>query len=199
MSVPFLVPVVVRSAGCLLAEMLTGAVLFAGKKAESDQLTVIYDVCGTPDENQWTDVKRFELHQNFPPKLPVQRTLRAHLEARGVRPLAVDLIDKLLTMCPSKRWSAEQALNHPYFTQDSGVPILRREEHPTYPGNNFEFETKQRRRRERERGEGERDRSRTRERGEHKGGQDKRRKRVSGDREREGRTKQRKLAVADTL
>ena len=30
-------------------------------------------------------------------------------------PLAIDLTDKLLQLDPSRRWSAERALEHPYF------------------------------------------------------------------------------------
>jgi serine/threonine protein kinase len=34
-------------------------------------------------------------------------------------PLAFDLLDKLLTFNPSLRYTAEQALTHPYLTQYS--------------------------------------------------------------------------------
>jgi serine/threonine protein kinase len=130
--------------------MLIGTVLFPGKNTENDQLSLIYDLCGTPDEESWPQLKNLKLYQNFPPRHPIPRTLSAHLLKCGVRPLAIDLLDKLLTVSPHQRWSAEQALNHAYFFETE-VPVLCREQHPNYNGNFFEFETKQRRRRDRER------------------------------------------------
>jgi serine/threonine protein kinase len=32
-----------------------------------------------------------------------------------IDPLAVDLISKLVVFNPAERWTAEQALHHPYF------------------------------------------------------------------------------------
>ena len=44
------------SAGCMLAELLTGSVLFPGKD-DFDQLERIFDMCGTPTAETWPSVE----------------------------------------------------------------------------------------------------------------------------------------------
>lgn len=40
------------SVGCIVAELLTRAAAFPGK-SESDQLSLIFDTCGTPTSQTW--------------------------------------------------------------------------------------------------------------------------------------------------
>lgn len=109
------------STGCLMAELLTrGTVLFPGTNTELDQLNKIYAACGTPDETSWPGVSNLKYFQQFTPR-PQKRTLKSMFAGR-YSAHAVDLLDKLLTLNPAERLSAEQALDHEYFFEEP-LPI----------------------------------------------------------------------------
>ncbi|PWN98580.1 putative PHO85-cyclin-dependent protein kinase [Tilletiopsis washingtonensis] len=109
----------VWSAGCIMAEMISGVPLFRGRD-NNDQLNQILRILGTPDENT---IKRLvndspEIQiRPFPrmPKVPFQQLYpKAH-------PLAIDLLEKLLKFDPTQRISADEALRHPYFTTSHAI------------------------------------------------------------------------------
>ncbi|GAA96702.1 uncharacterized protein L969DRAFT_90637 [Mixia osmundae IAM 14324] len=107
----------VWSAGCIMAEMISGVPLFRGRD-NNDQLNQILRIVGTPDEatlmriaNESPEIQM----RPFPrtPKIPfAQLYPKAH-------PLAIDLLEKLLVFDPSRRLSCEEALRHPYFLPPS--------------------------------------------------------------------------------
>lgn len=109
----------VWSAGCIMAEMISGVPLFRGRD-NNDQLNQILRILGTPDEQT---IKRLvndspEIQiRPFPrmPRVPFQQLYpKAH-------PLAIDLLEKLLKFDPTQRISAEEALRHPYFTTSQAL------------------------------------------------------------------------------
>ena len=109
----------VWSAGCIMAEMISGVPLFRGRD-NNDQLMQIIRILGTPDEHT---IKR--ILQESPeiqyrplprlPKVPFQTLFPK------VHPLAIDLLEKLLQFDPSQRLSADEALRHPYFTTSQAI------------------------------------------------------------------------------
>jgi mitogen-activated protein kinase 1/3 len=82
--------------------------------SENDQINMIFDVIGTPDEEDQefiTDQKAAAYIKAFPKKTP--KDLQIFYPSSP--PAGVDLLRELLTFNPNKRMSLDQALEHPYF------------------------------------------------------------------------------------
>ncbi|XP_024521557.1 cyclin-dependent kinase G-2 isoform X2 [Selaginella moellendorffii] len=123
------------SLGCIMAEFLAKEPLFTGK-SEIDQLDKIFKTLGTPNEKIWPNFVNLpgvkcnfvrqpynRLREKFP---PVAFGGRPALSEKGY-----DLLNKLLTYDPSKRITAEEALNHEWFDE---VPLPKMKElMPTFP------------------------------------------------------------------
>ncbi|XP_062017988.1 cyclin-dependent kinase C-1-like [Rosa rugosa] len=108
------------SAGCIFAELLChGRPIFDGK-TEADVMKKIVEVCGVPDEVNWPGVSEHPLYNTFLKAMkPQQRPLRPLSETfRHCDRHALELLEKLLTLDPSKRISAKDALDADYFWTD---------------------------------------------------------------------------------
>lgn len=118
------------SVGCIIAEMFRRTGLFKGS-SEATQLDLIFRTCGHPTEENWPHINDMcPLWRKFEPKDGEQRfpdRLREALKANLPRPEwmtenAINLISKLITMDPDKRWSALEALDADYFFEN---PIVK--------------------------------------------------------------------------
>jgi renal tumor antigen len=98
--------------GCVFFEILALFPLFPGKN-ELDQIARIHNVLGTPAESlqKKFQAKATHMEVNFPAK---SGTGFEKMIAHASSP-AKDLISKLLKYNEQERYSAQQALNHPYF------------------------------------------------------------------------------------
>jgi mitogen-activated protein kinase 1/3 len=82
----------------------------------NDQLNVIFDIIGTPSEEDTsfvTDTKAQEYLKSFPVRG------RADLKTiyPGIGEEAIDLLNQMLVFNPFFRPSVEECLDHPYFKQ----------------------------------------------------------------------------------
>nr|XP_032802431.1 cyclin-dependent kinase 14-like isoform X2 [Petromyzon marinus] len=101
--------------GCIFVEMLQGMVIFPGVPGVWDQLERVWQVLGTPNEEEWPEVTSLPLYKpGIVPKNP--RQLGRVWRMLGCDPHAEDLARSLLQCCPSRRLPAHAALRHSYFS-----------------------------------------------------------------------------------
>ncbi|CCO29949.1 cell division cycle 2-like [Rhizoctonia solani AG-1 IB] len=78
-------------------------------------LSMIFKLLGHPDEKSWPGFSKLPLARTVNTSAAWPSTLRTkfpHLTRAGL-----DLLSSLLAYDPAQRISAEEALNHPYFSE----------------------------------------------------------------------------------
>nr|XP_020447698.1 cyclin-dependent kinase 15 isoform X2 [Monopterus albus] len=104
-------------AGCIFIEMLQGAPAFPGVSDVFEQLQKIWAVLGVPTEDGWPGVS---LLPNYKPEWFVQskpkqfKTIWKRLNQLPYK--TEDLVQRMLKGVPTHRISAQDALQHPYFS-----------------------------------------------------------------------------------
>lgn len=101
------------SVGCIFAELLLKEPLFQAK-GELELLSLIFKLLGPPTKNTWPDFNELPNAKTITLPSPQPHMLRTrfpHLSVTGI-----DLILSLLMYDPDQRITAEDALQHPYFT-----------------------------------------------------------------------------------
>ncbi|KAF3926200.1 hypothetical protein ABW21_db0207364 [Orbilia brochopaga] len=121
----------VWSIGCIFAELILKEPLFQGK-SEIDQLSKIFELMGVPTDADWPGWRRLPNSKTL--LFPRNKQTTGHL-LRSKFPLltanGVALLASLLSLDPDRRITAEDALTHPYFSED---PKPKSEEmFPTFP------------------------------------------------------------------
>lgn len=124
--------------GCIFAEILTGKPLFPGKNVVH-QLDLMTDLLGTPSSESIARIRNEKARRylsNMRKKPPVPFTHKFP----NVDPLALRLLERLLSFDPKDRPSAEDALADPYF---QGLANVEREP-STHAISKMEFEFERR-------------------------------------------------------
>eukprot|EP00112_Aurelia_sp_Birch-Aquarium-sp1_P010764 Seg229.13 transcript_id=Seg229.13/GoldUCD/mRNA.D3Y31 product="Cyclin-dependent kinase 1" protein_id=Seg229.13/GoldUCD/D3Y31 len=99
------------SIGTIFAEMVTKRPFFQGD-SEIDELFKIFQILGTPTNNEWEGVETLPAYKGEFPKWP-RKDLSKLLP--GLDRVGIDLLERFLIYDPQSRISARKALNHPYF------------------------------------------------------------------------------------
>lgn len=102
------------SAGCILAELLSGKPIMPGR-TEVEQLHKIFKLCGSPSEDYW---KKYKLPNAtlFKPQQPYKRCLAETF--KDFPPSSLPLIESLLSIDSDGRGTASAALNSEFFTTE---------------------------------------------------------------------------------
>ena len=166
------------SAACVMIEIFTRHAIFPGDGGEINQLDKIYNVLGTPTRAEWpglVDMAWFELLR------PTERKTSTFAEKyqSRVTPAAFELLQAMFLFDPTKRPTAADALEHPYFTAEDPLPRPA-SELKDLQGDWHEFESKALRK------ENERKQHEAR-RAEHQKEKEKRRASAAGSSEREAK------------
>ncbi|KAJ1954546.1 hypothetical protein EC988_002373 [Linderina pennispora] len=108
----------VWSAGCIFAELFLGEPLFPGR-GEIDQISRVFSMLGTPTDESWPGFRDLPNARMFKfTSKPGDARLREKMLKRpGVTDSAYDLLGRLLAFDPEQRITADEALQHPYFSE----------------------------------------------------------------------------------
>ncbi|KAJ7102238.1 Pkinase-domain-containing protein [Mycena belliarum] len=102
------------SVGCIFAELIMKEPLFQAK-GEIELLSMIFKLLGPPTSDSWPEYSTLPLAKTISlpsPQPPQFRQKFPYLTAAGI-----DLLMSLLMYDPDRRITAEEALEHPYFTE----------------------------------------------------------------------------------
>ncbi|XP_013768584.1 mitogen-activated protein kinase 14A [Pundamilia nyererei] len=105
----------VWSAACILAEMITGQVLFRGQDS-IDQLKKILRLTGTPDSSLVQKMQSKDA-QSYVRGLPPQKKKNFKEAFPGLDDDVIDLLEGMLLLDPEARLTAKQGLSHPYVAE----------------------------------------------------------------------------------
>ncbi|PRQ49869.1 putative protein-serine/threonine kinase CMGC-CDK-CRK7-CDK9 family [Rosa chinensis] len=100
------------STGCILGELYSGKPILPGK-TEVEQLHKIFKLCGSPSEDYWRKLHLRHSTVIRPPQ-PYRRCVAETF--KDLPPVALQLMESLLSVDPADRGTAAIALSSEYFT-----------------------------------------------------------------------------------
>ncbi|KAL5518749.1 hypothetical protein ACEPAH_432 [Sanghuangporus vaninii] len=102
------------SVGCIFGELLLKEPVFPGKN-EMEQLSLIFKLLGPPTQLSWPGYAGLPLSKSL--SLPIAHAPQFRQRFTYMTVAGIDLLSRLLTYDPDKRITAEEALQHPYFSE----------------------------------------------------------------------------------
>ncbi|EDR15664.1 uncharacterized protein LACBIDRAFT_300809 [Laccaria bicolor S238N-H82] len=102
------------SVGCIFAELLLKEPLFQAK-GEIELLAMIFKLLGPPTKNSWPDYSSLPLAKSI--SLPSPQPDQFRQKFQYMTTAGINLLMSLLTYDPERRISAQEALQHVYFTE----------------------------------------------------------------------------------
>ncbi|GLU11740.1 hypothetical protein SLE2022_284640 [Rubroshorea leprosula] len=103
----------VWSVGCIFMELMDRKPLFPGRD-HVNQMHLLIKLLGTPTESDLGFVQN-EDARRYIRQLPSHQRQPLASVFPNVNPLAIDLVDRMLTFDPTRRITVEEALAHPYL------------------------------------------------------------------------------------
>ena len=110
-------PIDLWGAGCIMAELWTRSPIMQGA-TEQVQLQLISQLCGSITPEVWPGVEQLDMYSKLELPKGQKRKVKERLKPYVRCGYALDLLDKLLTLDPSQRLNADDALNHDFFWTD---------------------------------------------------------------------------------
>ncbi|KAK9369770.1 kinase-like domain-containing protein [Lipomyces kononenkoae] len=102
------------STGCIMGELVCRKPLLPGE-SEKQQIDLIVDLLGAPNERIWPGFRTLPLARNF--RLHDLRPNTLDKVLRGQSRTTIEFVNELLTYDPDKRITAKAALRHKYFEE----------------------------------------------------------------------------------
>ncbi|KAH9064057.1 Pkinase-domain-containing protein [Lactarius vividus] len=102
------------SVGCIFAELMLKEPLFQAK-AEIELLSMIFKLLGSPTNDLWPEYSTLPLAKSITLPSPQPHQFRQKFPFLTIA--GIDLLSSLLTYDPERRISADEALQHPYFSE----------------------------------------------------------------------------------
>ncbi|KAI5454265.1 kinase subunit of RNA polymerase II carboxy-terminal domain kinase I [Naganishia albida] len=110
------------SAGCIMLELFVRKPVFQGND-EIHQLEAIYEIMGTPTEEEWPGLVSMPWYELVKPKEMVPSKFDEYFSKR-LNTAGTELAKGLLHYDPAKRLTADQALESPFFNSEEPAPEI---------------------------------------------------------------------------
>jgi mitogen-activated protein kinase 15 len=115
------------SVGCIIGEMLLGKPMFRGKST-LDQIEKVFSFTGMPTTSDMAAIDSPHVGKIVSSLPPIEKPDLTALFPSAPHD-ALDLMEKLMMIDPSKRLTVQEALEHPYLTQfhnEANEPVCKK-------------------------------------------------------------------------